>query len=347
MGFNSTIWAYGVRDLTASERAVLVALAHCRNDKTGACFPGQETLVEMTGLSEKTVRRALSSLEGSALIKRTARFAGRYRTSDEYELLFDSHRSERPPVTVTTGQDDHRSESPSPPVTVSMTTGHSDHPIEEEQEVEQEEGNRKNSSSPPAREIESAFDEAYAHWPKKVEWKRSLQAFTAAARKRGVEQLTADVIAFGKAYAATTDRQYVPALRAWLKGERWTDELPTPPLPSDADWQAFLADGPSAGEAGRRRTRTEENLAFVAAMEAKYGPGRSGMTRTEQNMAVVAELEAKYGRPTRDDENLAVVARIAAREIAECQHRWMPDGTCNFCPARLGGESLALEENRP
>lgn len=347
MGFKSSEWAYSVPDLSAPGRAVLVALAHCRNDKTGTCFPGQQKLVEMTGLSEKTVRRALATLEESDLIARTVRFAGRYRNSDSYELLFDNHRSERPPVTVTTGQSDHRSDSPSPPVTVSLTTGHSDHPIEEEQEVEQEEEQEALFPSPSAREIESAFDEAYAQWPKKVERKRSLQAFITAARKRGVEQLTADVVAFGKAYTATTDRQYVPALCVWLKGERWTDEPPAPPLPSDADWQAFLADGPSAGEAGRRRTRTEENLAFVAAMEAKYVPGRSGMTRTEQNMAVVAELEAKYGRPTRDDENLAVVARIAAREIAECQHRWMPDGTCNFCPARRGGEALALEENRP
>ena len=131
MGFKTSEWAYNVPNLTAPERAVLVALAHCRNDKTGACFPAQETLVEMTALSEKTVRRALAALEtGNApLIARTPRFSGRYRTSDSYELLIDDHRSDRPPVTVTTGQPDHRSESPSPPVTVTATTGHSDHPI--------------------------------------------------------------------------------------------------------------------------------------------------------------------------------------------------------------------------
>ena len=294
MGFRSSEWAYSVPDLTPPERAVLVALAHVRNDETGACFPGQETLVQMTALSEKTVRRALAALETREVIARTARFASRYRTSDSYELMFDNHRSERPPVTVTTGQSDHRSERPSPPVTVSLTTGHSDRA--REQEVEQEEEQEALFPSPSAREIESAFDEAYAQWPKKVERKRSLQAFITAAKTRGVEQLSADVAAFGKAYTATTDRQYVPALCVWLRGERWTDELPTPPLPSDADWQTFLA-----GDAAPSRAHPHA--------------GRR-LTHTEQNMAVVAQLAA-----------------MDAAEAGNCDHRWMPDGTCNFCAA--------------
>lgn len=243
MGFKSSEWAYSVPSLTAPERAVLVALAHCRNDKTGACFPAQETLVEMTALSEKTVRRALAALVSKDLpvIAKKPRFVGRYRTSDEYELLFDNYRSERPPVTVTTGQDDHRSESPSPPVTVSLTTGHSDHPIEE-QEVEQEEEQEEHSSSPSAPDLDAEFERAWAHWPKKVERKKSLQAFIRAAKNRDVETLVADIIRFGQAYAATTEKQYTPALCVWLNGDRWTDELPAPKAPTDDEWAAFLAD---------------------------------------------------------------------------------------------------------
>lgn len=276
MGFRSSEWAYSVPDLTPPERAVLVALAHVRNDETGACFPGQETLVQMTALSEKTVRRALAVLEARGAITRTARFAGRYRTSDSYELRVDNHRSERPPVTVTTGQRDHRSESPSPPVTVSLTTGHSDRA--REQEVEQEEQQEALFPPPAAREIESAFDEAYSQWPKKAQRKESLQAFIRATKKRPIDQLIADVVRHGKAYAETREKQFVPALSVWLRGERWDDELPTPPAPSDEQWNAFLAG-----------------------------------TRTEQNMRVVAP--------------------VATQETESCHHRWMPDGTCNFCPA--------------
>lgn len=241
MGFKSSEWAYNVPNLTAPERAVLVALAHCHNDKTGACFPGQDTLVEMTALSEKTVRRALASLDSRELpvIARTPRFAGRYRTSDSYELLFDNYRSDRPPVTLTTGQPDHRSESPRPPVTVSLTTGHSDHPIEEEQEVEQEE-EQEDSSAPAARDLEQDFNRAWVNWPKRVERKKSLAAFIKATKTRDVDQLVADIIRFGDAYAATTEKQFVPALCVWLNGERWTDELPTG-RPSDRAMQTVAA----------------------------------------------------------------------------------------------------------
>lgn len=132
--------------------------------------------------------------------------------------------------------------------------------------------------SPSAREIESAFDEAYSQWPKKAQRKASLQAFARAAKKRPVDQLIADVVRHGKAYAETREKQFVPALCVWLRGERWDDELPTVPAPSDEQWNAFLAG-----------------------------------TRTEQNMRVVAP--------------------VATQETESCHHRWMPDGTCNFCPA--------------
>lgn len=84
----------------------------------------------------------------------------------------------------------------------------------------------KNSSSPAATEQE--FEQAWAHWPKKRERKKSFEKFQVAARSRGVNKLVADVERFGDAYAATTATQFVPALAAWLSGERWTDDLPQP-----------------------------------------------------------------------------------------------------------------------
>lgn len=151
----------------------------------------------------------------------------------------------------------------------------------------------KTSSSPAATAIASEFDRVWQHWPKKVERKKSLAAFTLAAKKRGLEVLATDVAHFGDAYAATTDRQFVPALCAWLRGDRWDDEIPTLPLPSEQQWNDFLSSN---------------------------DPSRRPLTRTEQNLAVVAEMEAKYG--THD-------------------HRWMPDGTCNFCTERRGLTAIA------
>jgi len=87
---------------------------------------------------------------------------------------------------------------------------------------------KKKDPSPPAvRVSESDFESAWAHWPKKVERKKSFEKFKAAAKTRGVTELVADIIRFGDAYARTTERQYTPALNVWLNGERWTDDLPT------------------------------------------------------------------------------------------------------------------------
>ena len=68
------------------------------------------------------------------------------------------------------------------------------------------------------------FDLAWAHWPKKVERKKAFERFKIAAPKH--PDLVTDIIRFGDAYAATTEKQFVPALGVWLSGERWTDELP-------------------------------------------------------------------------------------------------------------------------
>jgi len=89
-----------------------------------------------------------------------------------------------------------------------------------------------NESSPAA--MESAFDEAYSHWPKKVERKKALEQFKIAAKKKSLPELVETIVTFGEAYAAATTKQFTPALGVWLSHERWTDELPTAPEPERA-----------------------------------------------------------------------------------------------------------------
>lgn len=76
---------------------------------------------------------------------------------------------------------------------------------------------------------ESDFSEVWTHWPKKVERKAALDQFRRAVKNVPFDDLKAFVIEFGDAYAATTEKRFVPALDVWLRGERWTDELPTVP----------------------------------------------------------------------------------------------------------------------
>ena len=100
------------------------------------------------------------------------------------------------------------------------------------------------------------FERAWQHWPKKVEKKAALDVFKKKARTRGLEQLTEDIIRFGDAYeAAGTPKQYVKNLASWLRGERWTDELPAPRF----DEQPV--------------NRIRQNLALVAAYEEQEQRG--------------------------------------------------------------------------
>jgi hypothetical protein len=92
------------------------------------------------------------------------------------------------------------------------------------------------------------FDIAYSHWPKKVERKVALERFETASKRMPPDELADHIIRFGDAYEATTTKQFTPALGVWIGHERWTDELPTAP------------------EADRKPTRSDENLAYVQSL---------------------------------------------------------------------------------
>lgn len=88
MGVKDTEWAYSL-ELLASPKAVLLALAFCRNGQTGRCFPSQQELMKMTGLSLATVKRSLGDLDTDAIITRTKTSKGAYRSNDEYQFNHD------------------------------------------------------------------------------------------------------------------------------------------------------------------------------------------------------------------------------------------------------------------
>lgn len=108
------------------------------------------------------------------------------------------------------------------------------------------------------------FDSAFSAWPKQVLRKKAAAAFDVAARTYpGGPSALADVVTkYGTAYAATTPKQFTPALGVWLTGDRWTDELPAP------------------RDQGRKPTRTESNLDFVAQL-AREQSGAPTMELTQ------------------------------------------------------------------
>ncbi len=98
-------------ELGLAVNKVLHALAYHANSKTNEAWPGVSTMSLETGLSERTVRRALRQLEEAGIILRVRRGGG--RLSARYRILF------RSPVTGI----GHPCQSPKTPIPVA-----SDHP---------------------------------------------------------------------------------------------------------------------------------------------------------------------------------------------------------------------------
>ncbi len=281
MGFRDAEWAYGLTGLAMREKVVLTALCHRTDDKTHETYVGQQTVADMIGSSPDFVRRALRDLETQGLITRTRRTGqGGYRTSDlttvnlTYRAGSQLGQAPTRPTTYKADSHDLTGSQPSPTQTTAGA-----------EEITQL-GHSEDHSDSPA----DAFERAWKNWPKKVEKRAATSAFVNAARRRGIEQLEQDVTRFGLAYArSVSEARFVPSLSAWLRGERWTDDLPVPSL---------------------------------------HNPGHGGEEPRPRHQFNASP------QPTRTEQNMAVVARIAAKEAAECEHRWMADGTCNHCTAR-------------
>ena len=70
MGFKLTerVYALGRDATTPTEQAVLLALAFRANDRTGLCYPKQDTIVDMTHLHRSTVADCLNTLKRKGLL---------------------------------------------------------------------------------------------------------------------------------------------------------------------------------------------------------------------------------------------------------------------------------------
>jgi len=72
MSHEATTWAWKAvasrRDLAATRRIVLLALAECHNKITGQCNPSMAKLHEMTGLKVHTIAPAIRDLELAGLV---------------------------------------------------------------------------------------------------------------------------------------------------------------------------------------------------------------------------------------------------------------------------------------
>ncbi|WGD38495.1 helix-turn-helix domain-containing protein [Lysinibacter sp. HNR] len=207
-------WAWEVEGLQVSDKLLLLALADMA-DERNSCFPGQERLAGMTGLSVRTVQRRLQILEElGALVREKRKTPDGYRTSDRYLLILSY------PSDCRVGES-NTSFAP----TLGDNDGIKSGVIDGVTHI--------NPNEP--KDSLTAFDVFWATYPRKVGKAAALKQFEKAVARVGLDLVMAGV----KRYAADPnlprEKRFIPHPSTWLSQDRWGDE----PEPSQSRMNAL------------------------------------------------------------------------------------------------------------
>ena len=85
MSHKATVWAFSQK-LPALQKLVLIVLADRHNGDTGRCDPSMERISEDCGMSKRSVRSAIRSLETAGIITAIHRFEGPVQLTNSYRL---------------------------------------------------------------------------------------------------------------------------------------------------------------------------------------------------------------------------------------------------------------------
>ena len=228
--------------LKASTISTLKALAFCTGKASNACYPSIQTLQEMTGHSENTVRAALKDLESLGFITRTARVGASNIYTLQIEAMRSAHRRRRwsntyeagdpytPGSNITTTveelDDSERMEAPVEAPVEDPATESEPAPVPAPSTGDLAHIKIKKKSSAPAR-VESDFLDFYAAYPRHVGKEAARRAFVKAV-KAGMP--ATEIVEGARRYAAATaaagtETRYMAHPATWLNAGRWSDDM--------------------------------------------------------------------------------------------------------------------------
>lgn len=227
--------------LKASTISTLKALAFCTGKASNACYPSIQTLQDMTGHSENTVRAALKELETLGFITRTARVGASNIYTLQIEAMRSAHRRRRwsntyeagdpytpgSNVTTTVEELDDSERTTAPAGTVEPLVEATEPEATEPAPVQAElipaapvKKTKKRSTTTAA--LDEAFNEFYYHaYPRKMEPLKARRAFEKAV-KSGADPR--EIIEGARRFAAATAAKevtYIPYPASWLNAGGW------------------------------------------------------------------------------------------------------------------------------
>jgi hypothetical protein len=199
MSHKATHWAWTVKDISSSEKLILLALADRHNADTGDCFPSLDRIAEDTCTSRDTARRATQSLEQKGLISRVLVADVHGRT-----LGYKYHLHMGDSMALPRGLQGATPEGGMVLPKPVKETGKENH----------------NSRSAPL----AGFDDFWKVYPRKVAKGSAVKAWRSAIKKAPPDEITS---AAGK-YKWPDDPKFIPHPATWLNAERWADVEGTP-----------------------------------------------------------------------------------------------------------------------
>ncbi len=207
MSVQAITWAIATVAPSSTAKLVLICLANYA-DKDGSAHPGQKRLAEDAGVSERSVREALKSLEQAEIITREHRHRGDgTRTSDAYSLQMNM-RQDLPEVEADNRQ--ILSRQPADSAGQYKPNGLSE-PVREPSDAR-------------ARAILSDFDEFYAQYPRKVGRPSAERAYAKAVRKFSPAAILRGLLrAAAEWERRQTPRDKIPHPSTWLNDHRFND----------------------------------------------------------------------------------------------------------------------------
>jgi len=248
----ATFWAWA-QALPATQKLVLVALAHRHNPDTGRCDPSVAKMASDCGLGRTAVKDALKALGEKGLIRAINRQFGDVFASNAYEFIWsagvtpdwDEPQGGRSPddqggvenLRVGVGRQ-------TTGVGRVATGGRSpdDHELKREPEIEPEK-TLFGADAPPCASkqkategTEKAFDEFWSVYPRTVEKKAARAKFDLAV-KGGADP--ARIVAAARLYASKVkaeriEERFVKHPTTWLNKGCWDDEAAAAPSPQVA-----------------------------------------------------------------------------------------------------------------
>lgn len=282
MSVKALTWAFD-QPISATEKVVLLALADHAND-CGECWPSVSLLMQRAYVGERTVQRALQSLENSGFIARERRQRENGSdTSNLYRLMLTKVSQG---VSAEISGEQRRAGgvnlAPHPKKEgVTQTGGEG---------VTQTGGEgglhdtprtvRKNHKKEPSYIlVDTDFDAFWAAYPKRTPHsnpKAPARAAYLAARKRGVPRET--IMAGVNAYSASvndSDPKYIAQAVTWLNQKRWEDDHASPagvkkePVATDGELFDLAAEYPGhIGSYGVAQKLLADELSKGATIEA-------------------------------------------------------------------------------